>query len=161
MAANLPELMDRQAELTDLRWAGVHMMVEHARGAYPFACSCAPCRAVTHWVGPLDAKAIPSPLVEPMTPEDENARLSGLLELVAVRLGVGEHWGSGLEEEAILKALNELNALAGPGARKHLAKVLELTREAHACMMLGSAPKAKESMGEACVLMLAILKGRA
>jgi hypothetical protein len=33
MPMNAPELMDRQAELTDLRWVGLHLLTEHRRGA--------------------------------------------------------------------------------------------------------------------------------
>lgn len=47
---NVPELMDRQAELTDLRWVAGHLLQEHARGTYPFACTCPHCRAASRWV---------------------------------------------------------------------------------------------------------------
>ena len=50
MPVNAPELMDRQAELTDLRWVGLHLLTEHRRGAYPFPCLCPVCRAAARWV---------------------------------------------------------------------------------------------------------------
>ena len=50
MPTNAPELMDRQAELTDLRWVGLHLLTEHRRGAYPFPCLCPVCRAAARWV---------------------------------------------------------------------------------------------------------------
>ena len=50
MPANAPELMDRQAELTDLRWVGLHLLTEHRRGAYPFPCLCPVCRAAARWI---------------------------------------------------------------------------------------------------------------
>ncbi len=54
MPADLPERMDRQAELTDLRHVALCLLQEHANGAYPRNCGCSVCRAAKRWVPTLD-----------------------------------------------------------------------------------------------------------
>lgn len=60
--ARLPELMDREAELTALRWAASHVMDSHDRAALrladgnpsmllPKECTCSICRQVRPFVG--------------------------------------------------------------------------------------------------------------
>lgn len=59
--ARLPELMDREAELTALRWAASHVMDSHDRAALrlaegnpnellPTECTCSICRQVRPFV---------------------------------------------------------------------------------------------------------------
>lgn len=80
---------------------------------------------------------------------------------LAAALGVVEVPEGGVEEDALLRAVSELKILAGPDARGRLAKALELTRDARDFMLLGSAPRAKEAMGEAAVVLLHLVEGRA
>lgn len=60
--ARLPELMDREAEMTALRWAASHVMDSHDRAAarlaegnptelLPTECTCSICRQVRPFVG--------------------------------------------------------------------------------------------------------------
>lgn len=60
MPKDAPALMLAQAELTDLRWVGLHLLREHRRGAYPHQCLCPVCKAAGRW--------IPQPTDDPMLP---------------------------------------------------------------------------------------------
>lgn len=60
MPKDAPALTLAQAELTDLRWVGLHLLREHRRGAYPHQCLCPVCKAAGRW--------IPQPTEDPMLP---------------------------------------------------------------------------------------------
>jgi hypothetical protein len=53
MSANLPALMDHQAELVDLRHVALELLKEHAKIAAPFLCLCPTCRRASSWVKPV------------------------------------------------------------------------------------------------------------
>lgn len=66
-----------------------------------------------------------------------------------------------VEEEALLQAVAELRALAGPDARYRFRQVRELVQDAHATSVLGSGAMARQRMGEAAALLAALVEGRA
>ncbi len=87
----------------------------------------------------------------------EQARLGKLLHELAGILGVKPVFGA-TEEEAILVAARRLVVKAGEDGR--LVAVLDLMRQAHHCVLMGSAPKAKADLGEATRLLAALIDGR-
>lgn len=87
----------------------------------------------------------------------EQARLQALLHQVAELLGVKPAFGA-VEEEPLLTAAKRLAVKAGEDTR--LAVVLDLIRQAHGTVLMGSAPAAKANLGEAARLLAALIDGR-
>jgi len=95
--------------------------------------------------------------VEDPAPMDERARLVALLGALAAILGVRPAFGA-VEDEALLQEARRLKVKAGEDER--LVTVLELIREAHTTVLMGSAPAAKANLGEAARLLAALIDGR-
>ena len=87
--------------------------------------------------------------------------LRSLLHDLAGRLGVPEAPGGGIEGEALLRAVDELKALAGPEARARLVQVRDKVQDAHATSCLGSGAQARERLAEAAALLTAMVEGGA
>lgn len=111
-----------------------------------------------HHVGEAMLFDLPKLAAEQLRGRQELGRL---LHVLAARLGVPEAFGGGIEGEAVLRAVDELKALAGPEARTRLAEVRDKVQDAHATSCLGSGAQARERMAEAAALLTAMVEGRA
>ena len=110
-----------------------------------------------HHVGEAMLFDLPKVAAEQLRGRHELGRL---LHDLAARLGVPEAFGGGIDGEAVLRAVDELQALAGPEARTRLAEVRDKVQDAHATSCLGSGAQARERMAEAAALLTAMVEGR-
>lgn len=92
--------------------------------------------------------------------DPDAARRGAFFHQLAEALEVRPVYGA-VEEVALLQAVAELRALAGPEVRGKFAEVRDLVRAAHATACLGSGAQARERMAEAAVMLAAMVEGRA